>query len=300
MGRTCLCALLLTAITSVITNCGGSKSSARPERPDAVSGATEPSSSNESGAGSTEGEASPTTVHICKRPIDAPADVWPRIEAIRALDEQEFQEKCDLSLVDVFSKWRCISVDLLGPMVTRASADGDEIVDWVKERIESDPTGAACVVAMDVIGSFKLGADPEVVAQRAKTWEQVASKSEEIAAVLEPVESLGAMLKEINEIHKLRCMLEVNVLGFAVKCKPIHPQGTSIDLSWETATRDGLIEDVKLTSCKGKTCKKLKTTAKKLKTKYLGLVKKIEKVQVEIYREQMKAWLVLPPFKSQT
>ena len=57
--------------------------------------------------------------------------------------------------------------------------------------------------------------------------------------------------------------------------------------------------DVKLTSCKGKTCKRLKKTAQILKKRYLGLVEKIEKVPVEIYREQMKAWLVLPPFKSQ-
>ncbi len=299
MGRTWFYALLLAAFALVTTNCGGAKSGARPERPDGVSGATETSSSDESGGDPTEGEASPMTVHVCKRPIEAPADVWPRIEAIRVLDEQEFQEKCDLSLVDVFSRWRCVPVDLLGPMVERASADGDGIVDWVKERMESDPTGAACVVAMDVIGSFKVGADPEVVAQRAKTWEQVASQSKEIATVLEPVESLGAMLKEINEIHKLRCMLEVNVLGFAVKCKPIHPQGRSIDLSWETATRDGLIEDLKLTSCKGRTCKKLKKTAQKLKKKYLELVEKIEKVPANIYREQMKAWLVLQPFKSQ-
>ncbi len=299
MGRTWFYALLLAAFALVTTNCGGSKSGARPQRPDGVSGATETSSSDKSSGDPTEDESSPVTIHVCKRPIDTPGDVWPRIEAIRVLDEQEFQEKCDLSLMDVFSKWRCVPPDLLGPMVERASTDGGALVDWVKERIESDPRGAACVVAMDVIGSFKVGADPEVVAQRAKTWEQVASKSEEIAAVLEPVESLSAMLKEINEIHKFRCMLEVNVLGFAVKCKPIHPQGRSIDLSWETATRDGLIEDIKLTSCKGKTCKRLKKTAEKLKKRYLGLVEKIEKVPVEIYREQMKAWLVLQPFKSQ-
>ncbi len=300
MRRTWLYALLLSAFALVITNCGGAKSGARPERPDGVSGATETSSSDKSGGDPTTGAANPTTVHVCKKPIDAPGDVWPRIEAIRVLDEQEFQEKCDLSLVDVFSKWRCVPTDLLGPMVVRAAADGDGLVDWVKERVESDPTGAACVVAMDVIGSFKVGADPQVVAQRAKTWEQVAQNSQEIAAVLEPVESLSAMLKEINEIHKFRCMLEVNVLGFAVKCKPIHPQGRSIDLSWETATRDGLIEDIQLTSCKGKSCKKLKKTAQTLKKRYLGLVEKIEKVPVAIYREQMKAWLVLRPFKSQS
>ena len=245
--------MILTALASVITHCGGAKPGARPQRPDGVSGATETFSSDKYSGDPTTGEASPATVHVCKKPIEAPGDVWPRIEAIRVLDKQEFTEKCDLSLVDVFSKWRCLPPDLLGPLVERASADDDGLVDWVKERIESDPAGAACVVAMDVIGSFKVGADPDVVARRAKTWEQVAQESEEIAAALEPVESLGAML----------------------------------------------VEDVKLTSCKGETCKRLKKTAQILKKRYLGLVEKIEKVPVEIYREQMKAWLVLPPFKSQ-
>ena len=92
-------------------------------------------------------------------------------------------------------------------------------------------------------------------------------------------------------------MLEVNPLGFAVACDPIHKSGRNIDLNWKAETRDGLLEDLELTRCAGSpSCKALKQRSQELKNLYLSLMQQIERMRVEVYREQLESWMRLRPF----
>jgi hypothetical protein len=191
-------------------------------------------------------------------------------------------------------------VDLLGPIVERAAADEERFLAWVRQRAADNPEAAASAVAMDVVRVWQVGGDPAAVTARAAHWRNAlgADVPEPVAAVLDGVAALPPLLERVNELHRLRCLLEINPLGFAVQCVPIHPSGRPIVLSWKTATRDGLIESLEVTECKGPSCKKIKKTAARLMEQYRTLVADIEELGNEVFREQLKAWLELPPFKS--
>jgi len=242
--------------------------------------------------------APPKRLHLCDRPIDGAGEVWPRIEALSVLPRDELAERCGLPLVTSMSSWRELPVTLLAPIVEHAVKDRPALVKWVAE---APPRAGAQVVALDVARRWKIGEGTAAVDAGIKEWKQALGDgpSKEIQSVLDEADKLGPLLERITEIHKLRCLLEVNALGFAVKCKPIHPQGRQIVLSWRTATRDGLLEQLDLTECKGRSCKKLKKTAAKLLEKYLALVADIDKqLKSEIYQEQLKQWLILPEFRG--
>lgn len=253
--------------------------------------AADPAPTEETGPGARR-------THLCQRPLEGSGEVWPRIEALRVLPRDELEQQCGLALVESMSRWRGLPVDLLGPIVAHAAQDRDALVAWVKS---AQPRAAAQVVALDVATRWEIGGDPAAVATGIDGWTAALGEgaAPEIAVALAEAGKLAPLLERITEIHKLRCLLEVNALGFAVECKPIHKQGVPITLSWRTATRDGLIEQLELKECKGKSCKKLKQTAAKLLKQYLALVAEIDKeLKVEVYQEQLKAWLVLPPFRS--
>jgi len=294
MGRIISHLGIAAALTSCLSliGCGGSQEEIT--EPDAVTGATDMPMEKEP-ASSPEPEP-----HICEKPLEAPGEVWPRIEAVRLIPAGELTERCGLDFVELVSRWRGLPVDLLAPIVAAAGSDREALTTWVEAKAPDCPTGAVSVVAMDVMSSWKIGEDPAILDERAASWSELSGSSEEIAAALQEIAELKPILKEVNSIHEMRCMLQVNPLGFAVDCKPIHPQGKEIDLSWKTATRDGLLEDLELTECKGRSCKKLKKTAARLKKSYLPLVQRVDELKTEVYREQIKAWLVLPPFKSQS
>jgi hypothetical protein len=238
--------------------------------------------------------------HLCRRPIEKPAQVFDRVEAVRALGEEERARECGLTLVEHLSRWRVAPVDLLGPIVERAAEDEEALVAWVKARAASHPIAVANVVAMDVVRGWRVGDDPSVVTLRAEHWRGVlgGEVAGELAAVLDGAAKLRPLLARVTEIHRLRCLLEINPLGFAVQCVPIHPSGRPIVLSWRTATRDGLLESLELTDCKSRSCKKLTKTAKKLMDEYRAVVSEVERLGVDVYQEQLKVWLELPPFKS--
>ncbi len=287
--------ICLLILLGTISSCGGAGSDVV-HKPDAITGATDAPMEASTDA---EPVAEPEP-HLCARPIDGPSEVFPRIEAVRLLPEEDLTRTCGLAFVEMMSSWRSLPVDLLAPIVEGAGTDRESLSAWVTERVASAPKAAADVVAMDILSAWKVGDDPSAVEDRVEQWAPAAQAAPEIKAVVDAASGLAPMLARVNEIHRLRCTLEVNALGFAVKCKPIHPQGKNIELSWKTATRDGLIEDLQVAECKGKSCKKLKKSAAKLKGQYLALVADIEKVPVLVLQEQMKAWLILPPFKSNT
>ena len=238
--------------------------------------------------------------HLCRRPIEKPAHVFERIEAVRALGEEERARECGLGLVEQLAQWRVAPVDLLGPIVDRAAADKDALVAWVRARATSNPIAVANVVAMDVVRGWKIGEDPSMLSARADHWRGLlgADPPDDVKAVLDGAATLLPLLERVTEIHRLRCLLEINPLGFAVQCVPIHPSGRPIVLSWRAGTRDGLLESLELTSCKSRSCKKLKKTAAKLMDEHRAVLQEIEQLEVDVYREQLKIWLLLPPFKS--
>jgi hypothetical protein len=287
-------AFALVTVASVSAGCGGAGESIR--EPDGVSGATDtPAMGADSGA-----TADPAPLPMCLQPIGGPAEVWPRVEAVRLLAPEQITAECGLRLVELLGRWGCPPVDILSLVVRGAAHDEAALDEWVLETAKASPGLAANVVSADIANAWKVGDDPAGPANRASRWAAAAGTSEEIGRAVAAAGLLAPLLAEVNEMHRLRCSLEVNALGFAVNCKPIHPQGKQIVLSWKTATRDGLLENLEVSSCKGASCKDLRKTAAELKTRYLALMEKVEKLDNEIYREQIKVWLVLPPFTSNT
>ncbi|MCK9459307.1 MAG: hypothetical protein M0R80_06675 [Proteobacteria bacterium] len=291
---------IVTSLTAaLVAGCGG----AQPEStaPDGVSGATDVAPApRDAGPEPPAGEAEQAG-HVCEASIGAPGEVWPRLEAIRALPEEERAARCGLDLVPIISAWRTLPVDILGPVVERAAGDPTALDAWVASAGKSAPGAAAGVVAMDVIGRFAVGGDPKAIEERRAYWGGgPAAGVPEIAAVLEEAKALPKLLAEVNAMHELRCLLEVNALGFAMKCKPIHPATTPITLNWTSAVRDGVLEKLELTDCFGKSCPKLKATSTKLLTRYRALVDEIRKLESPVYRERLFALVVLPPFSSRS
>jgi hypothetical protein len=291
---------VLSAVALAHTACGGSATTTSPSAAPGAGG----SGGGLGSAGEPVASAQPAgDGHLCRRPIDRPSEVWDRIEAVRALGEEERAAECGLGFIDLLSRWRVVPVDLLEPIVERAAADEGAFVDWVRERAVANPPAAAHVVAMDVIRRWKIGGTAAEVTARADQWRGLLAGDggavpEAVAAVLDAAAALPALFERVTEIHRMRCLLEVNPLGFAVQCVPLHPSGRPIVLSWKTTTRDGMIESIEVTECKGPSCKKIKKAAAKLLKQYKTLLADVERLEVEVYRDRIKAWLVLPPFRS--
>jgi len=286
--------------TSFLVACGAPK--AEPRQHDGTSGATELAP-----AGTVETEPSPgaepasPVSHVCEKPVGAPEEVWPRIEAIRALPDEERALKCGLGTVVLLREWRSVPVDLLAPIVERVAADSAALDAWIADAAKSAPQAAAEVVAMDVVGRFAVGGDPAVVEARRARWSgDPAASTAEIAAVIEEAKLLPKLLAEVNAVHELRCVLEVNALGFAVKCQPIHPATTPITLNWSTTVRDGVLEKVEITECAGKSCPKLRKTAEKLMKRYRALGDEVQKLKSSVFRERIFALMELAPFKGRS
>jgi hypothetical protein len=297
--RTILVAAILAQ--TWLVGCGGAPVDTR--APDGVSGATDLAPPPPRGAepGPTVEAAAPTS-HVCEASIGAPEDVWLRIEAVRALPAEERAAKCGLDLIPIIAAWRSVPVDILAPIVERAAADPTALDAWVADKAQNAPKAAADVVAMDVVGRFAVGGDSKEVEARRMHWSGVPAASvPEVAAMLEEAKLLPKLLGEVNAVHELRCLLEVNALGFAVKCTPIHPATTPISLNWTTAVRDGVLEKLELTSCTGsKSCPKLKKTAEKLVTRYRALVEEVGKLKTSVYSARLLALMELPPFKGRS
>ncbi len=235
---------------------------------------------------------------LCGRPIASPAEVWPRIAAVRELSDQAFRADCGLELIEIIAYWRCPPMDLLNRVVSTAAEDEAALVAWVRDKAAADSRLARHVVAMDIIGRWRRGATPDDVAARAGEWRKRAGGMDRIAEVAAEAQALEALLPKVNRIHELRCMLEVNPLGFAVACEPLHKADRDIDLNWHARSRDGLLEALELTRCTGSpACKKLKKRAVELDRLYRSVMKAVERLRVEVYREQLKEWLRLRPFE---
>jgi hypothetical protein len=249
-------------------------------------------------AGAAQPPADPNAHPLCGRPIAAPSEVWPRIEAIRALPEAEFREHCGLETIELIAYWRIPPVDLLSKVVSEAAADEEVLVSWVKARAETDSRLARHVVAMDIIGGWQLGKDTALITEKSEHWKAELNGYDRIAQVAEKAEVLHDILPKVTRVHELRCMLEVNPLGFAVSCDPIHKRGQDIDLNWKAKSRDGLLQDLELTRCTGsRSCKELKKRSVELKGLYLSLMREIERIRVDVFEEQLLAWMVLRPFE---
>jgi hypothetical protein len=279
--------------------CGAPK--IEPKQYDGTSGATDLAPAPKPDAGpAMEAEAAAPT-HVCAAPIAAPGEVWPRIEAIRALPAEEREERCGLEAVAALTAWRSVPVDLLAPIVAKAAADPAALDAWVADAAQSAPKAAADVVAMDVIAAIAVGGDARAAEARLAHWSgTAAAAAPEIATALEEAKLLPKLLAEVNAVHELRCLLEVNALGFAVKCTPIHPATTPISLNWTTAARDGLLERLELSTCEGKSCPKLRKTAEKLVVRYRALVEAVKKLGSPVYKERLFRLMELPPFKGRS
>jgi hypothetical protein len=248
----------------------------------------------------------PAAASPCDRPAASAREAWKRIEFARGLAQEERKESCGLGFVAAVARFRAVPQDLLLPIVERAAADRAALDAWIKERAGEAPEGVAQVAAMDIARRFEAGGDPSVVTTAAAEWKarldglglRDPKATEGTDTVLAEAAALAQLLARVNEVHRLRCLLEVNPLGFAVTCKPIHPSGTPIALRWKTATRDGLIESLALEECKGKSCAALEAGARKLLEAYLALVKDAEALKVQVYADRVKALLVLPPLRA--
>jgi hypothetical protein len=264
---------------------------------DGTSGATDLAPAPQPDAGPS-GEAAQQAEHVCEAPIAEPKDVWPRVEAILALPAEERAARCGLATVKTIAAWRSVPVEILAPIVEREAAGLDA---WVAEAAGSAPRAAADVVAMEVIGSFAVGGDAKAVDKARQRWSAgQAAATAEVAEVLEEAKLLPKLLAEVNAVHELRCLLEVNALGFAVKCTPIHPATTPISLNWTTAVRDGVLERLELTSCEGKSCPKLRKTAEKLVARYAALVAEVKKLKTPVYRGRIFQLMELTPFHGRS
>jgi hypothetical protein len=272
--------------------------------------APEPSSSPRVDAGlppaavadSAEPEATRAVeeIHPCLREIDRPGDVFPHWELLRSLPEEELRGRCDLDLLVRMARWNGPPLDLVRPIVDEAREDRKAFSDWVSARIGDAPAAAARAVAADVVADWEVGEDPAAVLPAVARWEDALSSEPPapLAAALSEAKELPPLLERVNEVHRLRCLMEINPLGFAVDCDPIHPSGRRISLAWRAVTRDGVLERLELTRCTGKSCRKLRRTASEMVQEIDSLVKEVDALEVDVYRAQLRDWLALPPFRS--
>ncbi|MFO8070326.1 MAG: hypothetical protein R6V85_00505 [Polyangia bacterium] len=239
-------------------------------------------------------------IHPCLREIDEPGDVFPHWELLRSLPEEELRSSCDLDLLVRMARWNGPPLDLVRPLVDEAREDREAFREWVSARVESAPAAAARAVAADVVAAWEVGEDPAAVLPAVASWEEVLPDEPRapLAVALSEAKELPPLLERVNEVHRLRCLLEINPLGFAVDCDPIHPSGRRISLAWRAVTRDGVLERLEVTRCEGKSCRKLRRTASKLVERINSLVEEVGALEVDVYRAQLRDWLALPPFRS--
>lgn len=302
-----------SAVLMLCFLCAGACGDAKPPKPamgprasaDAGPSPAEPPKTPEA-APKPAAPAAAAQVHPCAKPAANARDAWDRIQLARELDEEERERSCELDLVEVVAPWRAVPQDLLLPAVERAAADRAGLDAWIAGKARTAPEAVLQVVAMDISRAFTAGGNPAVVPAASEGW---AARLAELGVttdltlvgldkVLAGAAALVPILAEVNEIHRLRCLLEVNPLGFAVACTPIHPSGTPITLRWRTVTRDGLLEDLILERCSGKSCAKIESTAAKLLADYLSLVRGLDELEVKVYADRVKELLVLPPFHA--
>jgi hypothetical protein len=236
---------------------------------------------------------------FCQKPITEPAQVWPRVEAVRKLSERELLEKCGLDFVISLSEWRSPPVDLLKKIVTAEVLDFSALSDWIKTNAERAPRAVEAVVAMDILTGYELGKGTDVLMQNCQRWQALARDVPVVDEVLKEAAMVSELLPKIADVHLQRCRLEVNPLGFAVSCTPIHPPREKIDLNWKSESRDGLILNLELVRCQGSaSCKELKKASREFLLLYLKTVNKTEKLKNDIFRDQLREWLKLPPFTT--
>ncbi len=272
---------------SILSACGGSPSTQQAVRP------TPPSIAKP--------KPSSTNAPPCTRPIETPKAVWQRLEEARALSETDLAGSCGLAFVEVLSDWRTTPVDLLRPIVRDARKNGRSLTDWVKERATDKPRAALSVAAMDILGDWQIGDETIGVEQRASMWKPLISTSSCLAAIGEDLPKLIPLLNSLKEIHELRCRLEVNPLGFAVSCTPIHPAKEKIDLTWQEEIQDGLIRNLSLSKCKeSRFCPKLQETSRLFFAKYRAALTEAERLKTDVFKDQVLEWLKLKPFSQGT
>jgi hypothetical protein len=221
------------------------------------------------------------------------------VEAARALSEQELIASCGLPFVEVISEWRSPPVDLLAPIVRDNATNGQELIDWVTQKADGQPRAAISVAAMNILGEWRIGDETAAVEQRFVGWKSVIAQYGTFDSIAEDMPSLIKLLPLLKEIHELRCMLEVNPLGFAVSCSPIHPAKEKIDLTWQEEIQDGLIRNLSLSKCKeSRYCPKLMETSRVFFAKYQAALQQAEQLKTEVFKDQTLEWLKLKPFSQ--
>lgn len=269
----------------LMTNCGGGA-----KQPQAV----EP----EVAAPAAAVDATPGAP--CTLPIESPGEVWKRVEDTRALKVDELVSDCGLAFVSVLSEWRSPPVDLLRPIVMNEGQNKAALKSWVNDQLKAGKKSGQHAAAMDILGNWKIGDDTASLAERAEEWKPLAAQFPGIETACDETADLQTLFASLKEIHELRCKLEVNPLGFAVNCTPLHPPREKIDLTWKEEIQDGIIQSIALTKCKGsRSCKKLQAAATAFAMKYQSAKLAAEALRTEVFREQAMDWLKLPPF-SQT
>ena len=240
---------------------------------------------------------SPVSEHSCAAPITEPAGVWKRIEAARRLPEDELLEKCGLDFVVALSEWRTPPIDLLEKIVAHEAAQFSALEEWVRTYAASDERAVEAVVAMDIIAGFEIGHNPSEISRNRARWQPLAAELEQVRYIVNEALALNPLLAKVEEIHQKRCMLEVNPLGFAMSCTPIHPARQKIDLRWREEVRDGLIVNLELSKCSGSaSCKELKRVSREFLHLYLKTVDAMESLRAEVFKERLRKWLQLPSF----
>jgi hypothetical protein len=240
-------------------------------------------------------------VFFCQRPLTEPKAVWERIEAVRKLSDADLVAKCGLDFVLVISEWRMPPVDLLQKIVSQEAEDFDTLGQWAMDHVDSHRRAVEAVVAMDIISGVEIGGDIALLSRNRARWQPLAAKSEVIRNVVNEALALNTLLPKLEEIYLKRCMLEVNPLGFAVSCTPIHPAREKIDLCWHEELQDGLIVNLELSRCRGSnSCRKLKKVSREFLHLYLTTVDAMERLNAEVFKARMREWLKLPPFASET
>jgi hypothetical protein len=303
--------VLTVLSTGLVIACGGT-STPPPSEP-APDQTTETAPENEALAPTkTPGEESTAAatpnqpMHLCDLPIEAPKDVWPRVEAIRALPEAERYKSCGLNLVEVFNRWRPLPVDLLIPIVAKAAKNPESMNEWVTNRLSTKTAAVKTIIAADILRGWAPGKDFSVVQDAIHRWKTTLAKSNidvdngetEFKKLFSQLALVPGLLKDIEAVHRLRCELELNPMGFAVACTPIHKAGRKVSISWRQATRDGILEDLQVTDCTGKSCKKLRLGAAKLSEKIGVCLKALDNMENSLIGEMLRVHLILPPFKS--
>ena len=254
-------------------------------------------SGTESAPPSSGDSAPATTVSECARPIDTPSAVWPRIEAARAMSEAQLVSECGLGFVSALSEWRSPPLDLLRPIVRDAAADNAALETWAAEQARAGNPAGAYVTAASILGAWRLGDDAAPLLERAAAWREAAAGIAAIEAVTEETETAAGLLASLERLHELRCLLEVNPLGFAERCTPVHPPREDIDLTWHEERQDGIFLDVRMTRCAGsRSCKKLKPLAAEFSAKYDAARTGAEALGSPVFQELIFENLKLPAF----